>query len=168
MDKSAGTPSSKGPVRRPDAPPDTRAGCLPVLAAGKPVRPVAVRLRDTTVLLVAVEGLVKELLLLLIGDRCSDVRDAASAARGLELFRKRRFDLVVVDEGLPDLNRAGFLADIRKNNTETAVVMFGKKLDGGASDPADIRADALIGLPLDTDRLFPLFCKAVNVRREVK
>lgn len=119
-------------------------------------------------LLVAVEGLVKDLLFMLINDRCGKVLDAASAAKGLELFGKREFDLVVVDEGLPDLNRAGFLADIRKGNPKAAVVLVGTKTDGAALDPAAFRADALIGLPLDMDRLASMFYKAVNGRRGIK
>lgn len=154
MNKTAGKDSSKQAVSKP----------VQASEAGSKT----CRLRDTTVLLVAVEGLVKDLLFMLINDKCGEVRDAASAAKGLELFGKREFDLVVVDEALPDLNRAGFLADIRKGDPKAAVALIGAKTDGAVLDPAAIRADVLIGLPLDMDRLASMFFKAVNGRRGIK
>lgn len=169
MNKIAGKDSSKEVVSKPIQ--LSEAGLTPgraFITEARPPRSTACRLRDATVLLVAVEGLVKDLLFMLINDKCGEVRDAASAAKGLELFGKREFDLVVVDEGLPDLNRAGFLAGIRKGNPKAAVALVGTKTDGAALDPAAIRADALIGLPLDMDRLASMFCKAVNGRRGIK
>jgi DNA-binding NtrC family response regulator len=138
------------------------------VTTGKRSRPVVCRLRDTTVLLIALEGLVKDLLYLLINDKCGEVRDISSAVKGLELFEKRKFDLVVVDDGLPDLNRARFLADIRKINPETAVALVGTKGDGAALDPEVIRADALIGIPLDMDRLPSMFYMAIHGRRGIR
>jgi len=141
------------------------AAPTPLVTAGKPERSAPCRLRDTKVLLAIGEGLAKDLLFMLVSDKCAEVREAASAARALELFRKHKFDFVIVDEGLPDLDRARFLACIRQGDPQAAVALIGAKLDGGASDPADIRADALIGFPLDMDRLSMVFCKAVNGRK---
>jgi DNA-binding NtrC family response regulator len=138
------------------------------VTAGRLSRAAACGLRETTVLLVAVEGLVKDLLFFLIQEKCGDVQDTSSAAKGLELFGKREFDLVVVDERLPDLNRAGFLTDIRKGNPKAAVALIGSRNDGAASDPAVIRADALIGFPLDMDRLASMFYKAVHARKGIE
>jgi DNA-binding NtrC family response regulator len=137
--------------------------------AGAPIlKPIRLKPRDAAVLIVAAEGLVKELLLLFMEARCREVRDAASTVKGLEVFRKRCFDFVMLDAALPAFDRAAFLAEIRKGSPGTAVALFGSKLDGGALDPPEIRADALIGLPLNMDRLFPLFCRAVNARRGLK
>jgi len=169
MRKTAETDPSKEPVSRPGEATETGpTGGSDRMTAGRLSRAAAFKLKEINVLLVAMEGLVKDLLYMLINDKFGEVRDTSSAAKGLELFGKRKFDLVVVDDRLPDLNRAGFLTDIRKGDLGAAVALIGKKIDGAASDPAIIRADALVGFPLDMDRLASIFYKAVYGRKGIK
>lgn len=140
---------------------------FPLAPEDRPVKsPPRNSLRNFKVLLVAEEGLVKDLLFHFTTDKGADVSLAATTAAGTKLFRKQDFDIVLLEGGGVVSGRAGFLSFIRKENPETAVALIGATAEPGSSNHPDVAADALIGFPMDMDRLSPLLREAVAARRK--
>jgi signal transduction histidine kinase/ActR/RegA family two-component response regulator len=89
--------------------------------------------------------------------------EAANSGRdGLEKLRNSRFDLVLVDRAMPDINGDQVAAAIKSANPSVPVVMltgFGSMMDAGDEKPTGV--DFIVGKPVTIDGLRAAVSKAV-------
>jgi DNA-binding response OmpR family regulator len=70
----------------------------------------------------AMQGAIK----LLIGLRFpqSDIMICSNGADGVEIFKRAHFDIVILDINLPDVNGLDLLPELRKSNSNTAIIIL--------------------------------------------
>src|SRR3990172_1763797 len=66
-----------------------------------------------------------------------DAAEAATAASALDVIKKQRFDLIILDVGLPDMDGRDLCKLLRRNGIKVPILM----LTG-----ADSEADTILGL----------------------
>jgi CheY-like chemotaxis protein len=89
--------------------------------------------------------------------------EAANSGRdGLEKFRNSRFDLVLLDRAMPDMNGDQVAAAIKSANPAMPVIMltgFGSMMDAADEKPTGV--DFIVGKPVTIDGLRDALSKAV-------
>lgn len=142
---------------------------FPLVSDGKPAkRSFRRKPANLRILLVAADGIVKNLIFRFITDKGAHVSQVAGAVEGIRVFRKNDFDLVIVEAGIDGLDHRTFFSLIREERPCTALVIVGADSDSTRSGPPDVRPDALVGFPMYMDSLYPLLCDAVEARRARK
>ncbi len=138
-----------------------------------PLAPVQMReeavprnnLRNFKVLLVAREGLIKDLLFRFISADGAILSMAHTAVEGKKLFRKHSFDIVIAEDRLVSLDRTGFLSFVKSEYPETAFVVLAARETAGKPGRSVAGVDSWIRPPINMDKLFPMLCDTVAVLR---
>ena len=122
--------------------------------------------RRLRVLVVEDEPLIRWSIAETLGDEghtVMEATDAASAVRTLE--NEDGIDVVLLDYGLPDSNDLGLLAEVRRLQPESAVVMMTAH---GSADMTEralaLGAHRVVGKPFDMRRLESLVVEATDAR----
>lgn len=90
---------------------------------------------DALILLVHDNSLVRELFCQVLEFKGPQVIKATNGAEGLQYLRKRTYDLLVVDSGLPDMTIKTFLKEARKTRKARAIALLAHP---GETEMADL------------------------------
>jgi DNA-binding NtrC family response regulator len=122
--------------------------------------------RHLRILVVEDEPLIRWSIAETLGDEghtVMEATDAASAVRALD--HEDGIDVVLLDYQLPDSNDLGLLAEVRRLQPESAVVMMTAH---GSADMIDralaLGAYRVVGKPFDMRTLEPLVVEATHAR----
>jgi two-component system, cell cycle sensor histidine kinase and response regulator CckA len=115
------------------------------------------RIRDSNILIIADEVIVKDLLSQLLVSKGGRVTTVSTGMECLKLLRKNRFDLVIADLDTADLNAPVIIPKIRNMDKSLAVTLVNAVEEEGHSRALKkMGADLVIGRPLDMDRALSL------------
>jgi PAS domain S-box-containing protein len=111
------------------------------------------KIRDSNILIIADEGIVKDLLSQLLVSKGGKVTNVSTGMECLKLFRKHKFDLVIVDLDTPYINLNVIIPKIRNIEKNLAIVV----VNAGEEKvpPRTVKkmgVDLVIGRPLNMDR----------------
>jgi CheY-like chemotaxis protein len=126
-------------------------------------------IRDSQILIIADEGLVKGLLSQLFKSKGGKVKAAFAGPEALKVLKKNRFDLVVVVLHALHPGPTTLIGKIKEIGKGLPVVII-KAQDEKESPKAfeNTGADLVIGLPLDMDRLPQVICQVLSNRESSK
>jgi PAS domain S-box-containing protein len=125
---------------------------LPI--AGKPkarMRRQINRVKDSRILILSEEGIVRDLLSQVFTSKGGKVRTATTDREGLKLLKKSRFDLVIADPGTLPTNLPEIISRMKQMGRQLPVALV-----NAASEERKFGADLVVGKPLDVDRILPL------------
>jgi len=122
-------------------------------AAAAPAPPVqALPERKGNVLLIDDEASVLEIVAEVLSAHGHSVTVARGGREGLLAFAAGRFDLVMTDLGMPDLNGWDVVRSIKESRTTTPVLVLTGWGDT-AEAPTGVRPDGFLTKPFDLKRL---------------
>ncbi len=123
------------------------------------------RIRDSNILIIADEVIVKDLLSQLLVSKGGRVTTVSTGMECLKLLRKNKFDLVIADLDTADLNAPAIIPKIRNMDKNLAVTLVNAVEEKGRSRALKkIGADLVIGRPLDMDRTLSLISGVLATR----
>jgi PAS domain S-box-containing protein len=115
------------------------------------------KIRDSNILIIADEGIVKDLLSQLLVSKGGRVTTVSSVMECLKLLKKNRFDLVIADLDTPNLDAPVIIPKIKNMDKSLAVTLVNALEEKGRSRALKkMGADLVIGRPLDMDRALSL------------
>ncbi len=137
---------------------------LPVEELGEPsVAPTARADRVGSILVIDDEPDVRELVAEVLGGRGHVITVAADGRQGLARFETGRYDLVITDLGMPDLNGWEVARAIKSARSDVPVLLLTGWAD--AVDPAETaRVDGIIKKPFDLKHLMAAVTAALAQR----
>ena len=112
------------------------------------------KISNSRIMIIADEGMVKDLLLQLFIRRKGKVAAVSNTRDGLKTLRKNRFDLVVADLNMLPLDPSKIIAKIKKIDPEVLVALV--NADSKGKSPRALKklgADLVISKPLEMDRI---------------
>ncbi|MCD6296125.1 MAG: response regulator, partial [Deltaproteobacteria bacterium] len=123
------------------------------------------RIRDSNILIIADEGFVKDLLPQLLVSKGGRVISVSTGMECLKLFKKHKFDLIIVDLDTPYLNLNVIIPKIKNIDKNLAIVV----VNAGEEKvpPRTLKkmgVDLVIGRPLDMDRALSLISGVLATR----
>jgi diguanylate cyclase (GGDEF)-like protein len=93
----------------------------------------------------------------------SDITLAKDGLEGLELSKKRRYDLIISDIVMPKMSGLEMIAQIKKENPSQVVIFISAYNDAAMLESAiGIGVDGYLFKPLRKDKSIELLCKTVN------
>lgn len=112
------------------------------------------RIRDSQILIIADEGMVKDLLSQLFKSKGGKVKAAFTVPDALKILKKNRFDLVVMDSHALRVRPSTIVGKIKGIGKGLPVVIIkAQEEEKPAKAFENTGADLVIGLPLDMDRI---------------
>ena len=127
------------------------------------------RIRGSNILIIAEEGIVKDLIAQLLVSKGGTVTTVSTSMECLKLFKKNRFDLVIMDLDTPYLNASAIIPKIKKMEPGLAVALINAGSKKGSSLTfRKTGADLIIGRPLDMDRVFFLLSRILSMNTRYK
>ena len=116
-----------------------------------------------TVLVVDAEAEARAVLIARLADRGHRPVPASDVGQGLEMARRLRFDLVLVQAGLPGADWLKLWEQFRALSPTVALLVSGGSTEGFALPPQlDVQ---VLGKPVDADQLDALLARASSRRR---
>jgi PAS domain S-box-containing protein len=115
--------------------------------------------KDSRILILSEEGIVRDLLSQVFTSKGGKVRTAATDREGLNLLKKSRFDLVIADPGTLPTNLPEMISRIKQMGRQLPVALV-----NAASEERKFGADLVVGKPLDVDRILPLVSSVLASR----
>jgi len=111
------------------------------------------KIRDSNILIIADEGIVKDLLSQLLVSKGGRVTNVSTGTECLKLFRKHKFDLIIADLDTPYINLNVIIPKIKDIDKNLAIVV----VNAGEEKvpPRTLKkmgVDLVIGRPLNMDR----------------
>ena len=123
------------------------------------------RIRDSNTLIIADEGIVKDLLSQLLVSKGGKVTTVSTGKECLKLLRKNRFDLVIVDLDTPYLNAPVIIPKIKSLDKSLVVALVNaSEAKGRSRKLKKMGEDLVIGRPLNMDRVFSLISRVLAMR----
>jgi PAS domain S-box-containing protein len=118
-------------------------------------------LKDSHILIIADEGMVKELLSQLLESKGGRVSAVSTGAEVLKMLSKDKFDLVIADPNTADLNSSFIIPKIKKKEKNLPIALVNVEMKGNSCRTLkELGADMIIGRPLEVHRILPLVSKA--------
>ena len=112
------------------------------------------KINGSHILILADEGMIKELLSQLLMSKGGRVIVSSSDKECLKLLKKNEFDLIIADSNMSSLRAFDIIPKIKKTYNALPVILV------NAPDSVhDFGADLVIGAPLDMDRVLSLVSK---------
>jgi PAS domain S-box-containing protein len=112
------------------------------------------RISNSRILIIADEGMVKDLLLQLFVRRNGKVTAVSNTRDGLKALRKTRFNLVIADLNTLPLDPSKTIPKIKKIDPSVPVALVNAESKGTSSRALKkLGADLVIGKPLEMDRI---------------
>ena len=123
------------------------------------------KIRDSNIVIIADEGIVKDLLSQLLVSKGARVTTVSTVMECLKLLRKNRFDLVIADMDTAYLNAPVIIPKIKNMDKSLAVTLVNALEEKGRSRALKkMGADLVIGRPLDMDRALSLISEVLAKR----
>jgi signal transduction histidine kinase len=116
--------------------------------------PTAQPKRSRAILVVEDEPLVREVLQVYLAEDQHDVTVAENGRDGLEKFRGGRFDLVLTDRAMPEMNGDELAKEIKKLRPEQKIILltgFGDLMTGAGEQPEGV--DLVVSKPFTLNTL---------------
>ncbi|MCP4669441.1 MAG: PAS domain S-box protein [Deltaproteobacteria bacterium] len=127
------------------------------------------RMRDSQILIIADEGIVKDLFSQLFKSKGGKVTTAFTGAEALKILRKKRFDLVAADMPALRMKPAIIIRKIKGIARGLPVVLIQSRKEKNPPKAFEhTGADLVIGLPLDLDRIPRLISRILSNRESIK
>ena len=112
------------------------------------------RIHNSCILVMADEGMVKDLLLQLFVRKKGKVAAVSNTKDGLKALRKNRFDLVIADLDTLPLDSSKIIPRIKKIDPKVPIALVNAGSRGTSSRALKkLGADLIIGRPLEMDRI---------------
>ncbi len=125
---------------------------LPLAAENpSPKKARGTRIKEAKILMLAEEGMVKDLLLQLFVSKGAKVTATSNVREGFKLLKKNRFDLVIADPETPYLELSSVIPRIKEIHKDLPVVLVNAPHRGKR-----VGADLVIGRPMDMDKTLSL------------
>ena len=126
------------------------------------------KIRDSNILIIADEVIVKDLLAQLLVSKGGRVTNVSTGMECLKLLKKNRFDLVIADLDTPNLDAPVIIPKIKNMDKSLAVTLVNalEKKDRSRT-LKKMGADLVIGRPLDMDRAISLISGVLAKRSKV-
>jgi len=123
------------------------------------------RIRDSNIMIIADEVIVKDLLSQLLVSKGGRVTTVSTGMGCMKLLRKNRFDLVIADLDAAYLNAPVIIPKIKNMDKSLAVTLVNAVEEKGRSHTLKkMGADLVIGRPLDMDRTLSLISGVLATR----
>jgi PAS domain S-box-containing protein len=123
------------------------------------------RIRDSNIVIIADEVIVKDLLSQLLVSKGGRVTTVSTGMECLKLLRKNRFDLVIADLDAAYLDAPVIIPKIKNMDKSLAVTLVNAVEEKGRSHRLKkMGADLVIGRPLDMDRTLSLISGVLATR----
>ena len=114
-------------------------------------------LRDSRILIIGEGGAVIDILSQLLTGKGSTSVIASSHHETLKLLRGNKFDLVIADQNVPDIETSKMIRDIKRLQPDLPIALINARENPGSRNtPIKMGADVAIGRPLNMDRLLSL------------
>jgi len=133
----------------------------PVLSKARRVKN---KVKDSRILIIAEGGIVSDLLTQLFTSKGGEVIAASDNTQGLNLLRKKKFDLVVADLDAPYLKSSGIIPKIKKMQKCLPIVLVNAGKDRSSLTLKELGADLVIERPLDMDRISSIVSKTIAMK----
>lgn len=118
---------------------------------------------DISVLCIDDDPAIAESLEKLLKSSFRHVAVAADGTRGVELFAKSPFDIVLVDIIMPGINGIETARKIREIRVDTAIIFLSASNDTGYFlDAIDLHADGFVIKPIDVEKMMETLSKVVD------
>ena len=112
------------------------------------------KIKNANILIVEDEDVLSELLSQLFLSKGLRVVTAASSAEGLNKLKRKKFDMVLVDSGRPDIHRELFIQKIKKMTPEPSIAIITENETGDKLNQIKNWAvDLIITKPLEMNRV---------------
>jgi len=115
--------------------------------------------KDSRILILSEEGIVRDLLSQVFVSKGGKVRTAATDMEGLHLLKKSRFDLVVADPSTLTMDLPEVISRMKQMGSQLPVALV-----NAPSEEKKFGADLVVGKPLDVDRILPLISQVLASR----
>ncbi len=122
--------------------------------APKASKPPAQPTRPLQILIVDDEPLVREVLSVYLTEDQHVVAEATNGREGLDRFKKGRFDIVITDRAMPELNGDQLASEIKKLKPSQPVILltgFGDLMNEAAESPSGV--DLVVAKPFTLNTL---------------
>ena len=113
------------------------------------------KINNSQILVIAEEGMVKDILSQLLVDKGSKVTTAYADKEWVKLLGKKKFDLVVADLNMSNLRSSKMISKIKKMHRDRPVILV------NAEEGEGFGADLVIGRPLQMDRVLSLISEVL-------
>jgi len=117
------------------------------------------RIRDSRILIIGDDGIVKDLLSQLFVSKGGSITGATTARDCLKLLRKNTFDLAIADRNSPHIEASKIIPKIKELDPTLPVVLVNARDKGER-----LGADLVIGRPLEMDGILLLVSEALQMR----
>jgi DNA-binding response OmpR family regulator len=122
------------------------------------------RIKGANILLITDHSIVGRLLFELFQDKGGRLHHAPAGTEALKLFKRREFNLVILDDMLP-FDSSKMISRIKQLKPGVPVLLINaeheKKEPGNLQGP---RADVVVPRPVKMDTILPLASQALSVR----
>lgn len=120
----------------------------------------------SSVLVIDDKKSMREMLTQTLGAEGFDVDSVSSGVKGVDIAREKRFDVVVTDLKMPDMDGIQVLSKLKDNDPDTAVIMMTAYATiENAVEAMKLGAFDFITKPFDTNHLTFLINRALERRR---
>ncbi|RYD70013.1 MAG: response regulator, partial [Verrucomicrobiaceae bacterium] len=133
-------------------------------AAPDAPKPSLSTVRSLRILVVEDEPLVREVLTVYLNEDHHDIVTADNGREGLEKFRNDRFDLVLTDRAMPEMNGDELAVEIKKLRPEQKLILltgFGDLMSGSGEQPPGV--DMVVSKPFTLSGLRGAISKVVEL-----
>lgn len=132
-------------------------------AAQTHVKQIKNRIRDMRILIISGGSVMMELLMQELVSKGGKVTEVYACMEGLKLLKRKKFELAVVDGEIPDLESAGFVQNLKRNNKGLPFILVNAGNKENATQLlGQLRADLIIERPLDMDRISSIISSIIN------
>ena len=133
------------------------------------VKSVSAKKRQASILVIEDDKDVRQLLSDILISEGHEVRVASNGKKGLELFRSRKFDLVLTDLGMPEMSGWQVSKEIKKIDDKTPVALItGWVVDPKEPEMRESGVDFIINKPFQTDQLLRLVQDGIKIKDRSK
>jgi DNA-binding response OmpR family regulator len=124
------------------------------------------RIKNANILIIAEHGITCGLIFQLFQEKGAKPQHTSTETDALRLFKRTRFDLVILDNMLP-LDPSGMISKIKGMKNDIPVLLI--NADDGEKGSADLhspRADVRVTRPLKIDTLLPLASQIISHKKK--
>ena len=133
----------------------TKAAAAPK-APAQPAKPLRL-------LVVEDEPLVREVLTVYLAEDAHDVTLAANGREALEIYQPGKFDLILTDRAMPEMNGDHLAQELKRRNPKQKVLLltgYGDLMNGAGEKPPGV--DLIVGKPFTLNTLREAIAKAAS------
>ena len=132
----------------------------------KEVKPVLRQSKRATILVIDDDESVRDLLCDILVEGGHEVESANSGFEGLELFKKKDFDLVFTDLGMPGMSGWQVSEEIKKISSTTPIALItGWKVQLEESEKRAKGIDFIINKPFQMDQVLSVVQEGIEIKK---